>query len=206
VKQESTSTQNKPVLDEETFQQLLAAANMMQQHNERLLVKKPKADYTETLSAGAIAENVRPSHVVPLTPETLAHPVASPKPKVAHLARLAYRYRALGNRSSLTDKLVWKAATVVAVTSVSALLLGATIYRFSPLPAGLALSSEVVQQQVPFQRTKRVATLPASIQKPIVRPIHLPTNGSEADIVAEDTLVRYDTHPTTPRLQAQKKP
>jgi hypothetical protein len=247
VKRESTSTLDKPVLDEETFQQLLAAANILQQHNDGLRVKEPKADYAQTLSDGAIAENVRPIHVVPLTPETVAHPVAprEPQPKPAHLARLAYRYRTVGKRSSLTDELFWKAATVVAVAAVSALLLGATINRLSPLPGRLALPSEVVQQQVPFRRTKRIVTAPAqsgavgtktvvmeppmtpktgsrrtavadqppgsratpaSPQKTTVNPTRpYSTYGSEADIVAEDTVVRYGTRSAAPRLQARKK-
>jgi hypothetical protein len=161
VKRESTSTLDKPVLDEETFQQLLTAANILQQHYDRLRVKEPKADCVQTLADRAIAENVGPIHVVP--PETVAPPVVSleRQPKAAHLARVAYRYRTLGKRLSLTDELFWKAATVVAVAAVSALLSGMTIYRLSPLPSGLAVSSEVVQQQVPFQRTKRIVTVPA---------------------------------------------
>ena len=170
-------------------------------------MKEPKADCAQILSDGAIAENVRSIHVVPLTPETVAHPVPPLEPTPTHLERLPYRYRILGRRSSLRDDLFWKAAIVVAVAAVSVLLLGVTIYRLSPLPGGLALPSEAVQQQLPFRRTKRIVTVPASPQKRIVKPNRLPpTYGSEADIVAEDTLVRYDTHPTTPRLQAQKKP
>ncbi len=209
VKRQSLTTQGKPVLDEGTFHQLLAAAFTLQQHSDRLLVKEPKADCAQILSDGAIAENVRSIHVVPLSPETVAHPVPplEPHPTPTHLARLPYRYRILGRRSSLRDDLFWKAAIVVAVAAVSALLLGATIYRLSPLPGGRALPSAAVQQQLPFRRTKRIVTVPATPQKRIVKPNRLPpTYRSEADIVAEDTLVRYDTHPTTPRLQAPRKP
>jgi hypothetical protein len=214
VKREPTSTQGKPALDEETFQQLLAAANVLQQQNDSVLVKEPRADYVQTLSAGAIAENVGPIQVVPLTPETVANLVVplEPQPKPAHLARLAHRYRTLGRRSFLTDELFWKAATVAAVAAVSALLLGATIYHFSPLPSGLAPSSEVVQQQVPFRRTKRIVTVPAQSgavgTKTVVieQPAATKTYGNEADVVAKDTVVRYGTYPAAPHLQAREKP
>ncbi len=123
MKRQSLTTQGKPVLDEGTFHQLLAAAFTLQQHSDRLLVKEPKADCAQILSDGAIAENVRSIHVVPLSPETVAHPVPplEPHPTPTHLARLPYRYRILGRRSSLRDDLFWKAAIVVAVAAVSAL-------------------------------------------------------------------------------------
>jgi hypothetical protein len=72
VKRKPTSTQGKPVLDQGAFHQLLAAAYMLQEHHDRLLEKEPKADCA-ALSAGAIAENVRPiQQVVPLTPGPVA--------------------------------------------------------------------------------------------------------------------------------------
>jgi hypothetical protein len=45
------------------------------------------------------------------------------------------------------------------MAAVSALLLGSSFDRLSPLPAGLAMSPEVVQQQVPFRRAKPVMAL-----------------------------------------------
>jgi hypothetical protein len=48
----------------------------------------------------------------------------------------------------------------VAVASVSALLLGAAVHRSSPLPDGLALSSEVGHQEARLQKTKRIMMAP----------------------------------------------
>jgi hypothetical protein len=110
VKRQRPTTQDKPVLDEGTFHQLLAAAFTLQQHNDRLLVKERKADCAQIPSDGAIAESVRSIHVVPLTPETVADPMPTLEPPPAHLARRAYRYRILGRRAFLTDDLFWKAA------------------------------------------------------------------------------------------------
>jgi hypothetical protein len=63
VKDHHTSTRGKPLLDERTFQQLLAAAYLLQQHYDHLLARALKATYAQTLSDGAIVEKVRPPTV-----------------------------------------------------------------------------------------------------------------------------------------------
>lgn len=50
LKQELTSPPRKPALDEESFQQLLSAAHIIQEHNDKLLAKEPKAGSAETLA------------------------------------------------------------------------------------------------------------------------------------------------------------
>jgi hypothetical protein len=57
VTQELTSVQGKPMLDEGSFQQLLAAAYVVQAHNDRLATKKRQSDATHSLSE--IAETQR---------------------------------------------------------------------------------------------------------------------------------------------------
>ncbi|HXM20451.1 MAG TPA: hypothetical protein VN948_04195 [Terriglobales bacterium] len=211
------NTVDKPVLDQGTFQQLLAAAYTLQEQNDHLLVKQAKVDFPRTLSDEAVAEKVHLIPLVSLTPELLAEtelplesvlamaqsdverlaslndsvlqpetdarvPVLArevleaatfkrrPQSKPAQLILLVHhavpsttsgsRYRMEHGRISQSNQLFWRAATVVAVAAVSALL-GASIGRLSPLPAGLALPSELVQQQVPFRRAKRIVTVPA---------------------------------------------
>lgn len=100
VKDHHTSTRGKPLLDERTFQQLLAAAYLLQQHYDRLLPRALKATYAQTLSDGAIVEKVRPPQVLP-TPQTRAHPVQPLVP--VRLAHPACRNKALGKQFSLTD-------------------------------------------------------------------------------------------------------
>jgi putative methionine-R-sulfoxide reductase with GAF domain len=51
VTQTATSPQRKPVLDEASFQHLLSAAYVLQQHNDRLRAKGLQADFAENLSA-----------------------------------------------------------------------------------------------------------------------------------------------------------
>jgi hypothetical protein len=49
--QTATSPQRKPLLDEASFQQLLQAAHVLQEHNDRLRAKGVQADFAENLSA-----------------------------------------------------------------------------------------------------------------------------------------------------------
>jgi hypothetical protein len=195
----------------ELFQQLLAAAYTLQEHNDQLLLKEPKADFLQTLSDWVIAEKANLIPLVSLMPEPWAEtepplesvlpmapadiePLASlndsvlqpqtdarvpvlarevleaatcerSQSKPAPLIQLVqhavpsatsgFRCRMVRRRISQSNKLFWRATTVVAMTmaAVLALLLGALVARLSPLPAGLALPSEVVQQQVPLQMT-----------------------------------------------------
>jgi hypothetical protein len=83
VKQKKPITHGQPALDGRSFQQLLGAVYILQEHHDRLLNKEPKADCV-VLSDGAIAENVQPiQQVVPLTPERVAVPVLEPVIPVA---------------------------------------------------------------------------------------------------------------------------
>jgi hypothetical protein len=51
VTQTATSPQRKPILDEASFQQLLAAAYVLQQHNDGLRAKESQAEFANNLSA-----------------------------------------------------------------------------------------------------------------------------------------------------------
>jgi hypothetical protein len=304
VKRKPTSTYGKPVLDERAFQQLLAAAYMLQEHNDRLLVMEHKADCGALFPKG-IVKNLLPIQVVPLTLEPLGVPhsdrllgpvlqlaqaeveplapqydsvippetadqlsvlasqlealmrqqirtdsewttpqaptvaqetqvgeqqatgystqvrgqsaLQQPRSELAQLIPLVQHvvpsgtsivpYRTARRPISPSNESFWRTATVVALAAVLCLLLGASVHRLSPLPGGLTLPSGVVQQQVPLQRTKPVATVLAFDRKPIVTPNRLDsTYSSEADMVAEDTVVRHNIPVASPGVPAQKKP
>jgi hypothetical protein len=210
------NTLQKPVLDQGTFQQLLAAAYTLQQQNDRPVIEKPKLGSSKALPDGATDKEVELIPVVSLTSkpmaateltlqsvlpiaESVAEPLAPLNDSVLPLetdAQVPYFTREIlddpsfeqpqskpsqvilpaqhaigratsgasdrvaGRRISQGNELFWRAATVVAMAAVSALL-GASINRFSPLPANLTLPSEVLQQQVPFRHAKRIMTVPA---------------------------------------------
>jgi hypothetical protein len=215
VKPQPANALDKPVLDQETFQQLLAAAYTLQEQNVQLPVKEVAASSPLTLSKRPQSKLTQPTLLVECdVPSAIS----------------GSRYRMVRRRISQSNELFWRAATAVAMAAVSALLLGASIDRFSPLPARLTLPSEVIQQQVPFRRAKHVTTVlsqsngvgtkvvvmephetmttepdeptvadddplasaaPASTQETIVNRNRHSTYESEADMVAPDTVVRY---------------
>ncbi len=66
VKPTATTTQNKPVLDRESFQQLLAAAYVLQEQSDRQPAKAPRPDYTQALSEFVEIQSLIQSHQLDL--------------------------------------------------------------------------------------------------------------------------------------------
>jgi hypothetical protein len=79
VKQEPAITWEKPVLDEDSFQRLLAAAFMLQEHNGNRSVNQPRANYG-SLSVQAFPQSMR--QVTALGRE-LSGPILPPEPVLA---------------------------------------------------------------------------------------------------------------------------
>jgi len=192
-----TNAIDKPVLDQETFQQLLAAAYTLQEQN-CLPVKETKADSSRTLSLALESVPMAQSDVEPLA--SLNSVVPSSRDR----------------RIPRSDEFFWSVATAVGMAALFALLLVTSLDRLSPLPARL----EVVEQHVQFRKvlpqsggvaTKTIMmepqatkterpvvadkppgrSAPAPANKTIVNPKRHSAYESEADIVAQDTVVRY---------------
>jgi hypothetical protein len=190
------TTLDKPVLDEDTFQQLLAAAYTLQEQHSQS-VKKTEADSSRTVSLPLESISMAQSNVALLA--SLNH---SPVPTS-------------GERRTRSDQFFWRVATAVAAAAVFGLLLVASTDRLSTIPAGL----EMVHQEVPLHKAlspngraaektkmmepqtmrieqsvvadkpRRRATAPT--RKTMVNPIRHSIYESEADMVAPDTVTRY---------------
>jgi hypothetical protein len=194
------NTLDKPVLNEDSFQQLLVAAYTLQEQ-DRSLVKETKADSSQTVS-------LRPE------PVQMAHSDLEPSVHLNGSVVPPSRDR----RIRRSYKFFCRVATAVAMVSLFALLLVSSHDRLSPLPAKL----EVIQQEVPLRRvppqsdevgTKTITmesqatksgpnrqtldadkpgrSVPAAVHKKIVNPPRHSIYESEADMVAPDTVVRY---------------
>jgi len=194
------NTLDKPVLDQDSFQQLLSAAYSLQETN-RSQVEETKADSSQTVS-------LQPE------PAQMAHSDLEPS---AHLNDSAVPTSRDG-RIPRSDEFFWRVATAVAMISLFALFLVTSHDRLSPLPARL----EVIQQEVPLRRvlpqsddvgTKTITmepqatktgpdeqtldadksgrSVPVAAHKKIVNPTRHSIYESEADMVAPDTVVRY---------------
>ena len=124
------NTLDKPVLDQDSFQQLLSAAYTLQEKN-RSLVKETKGDSSQTVL-------LRPE------PVQMAHSDLEPSVHLNGSVVPPSRDRRIPG----SDQFFWRVATAVAMVSLFALLLVSSHDRLSPLPARL----EVIQQQLPLRR------------------------------------------------------
>jgi hypothetical protein len=130
---------DKPVLDQNTFQQLLAAAYTLKEQNHSL-VKEAQADCAQTaLLTELPVESVLPASDVEQSAPFNTSTVPSS------------RARTVRRPTPQSEVFFWRIATAIAMAAVSALLLVASSDQLSPLPSQLVLSSDVVQQQVPFR-------------------------------------------------------
>ena len=241
MNQEPTSPPGKPVLNEESFQHLLASAYTLQQLNirYRLLIKQTLADCARPLHPLPPLEPalpMAPSDVAPFAPlsdfgklpETACQPsalafepqvrqevppdsewsVRRSSPLPGKLIPLVGPGAPNGMNilclSTLSRPIVWRAIETLAIAGVfCCLLLSASIHRLSPLPGEPPLSSKMVEQRTPFQKQKPTATVLALSEKPNVSLDRLQsTQRSEADIIAQDTVIRHDKRFGNPRLQA----
>jgi len=196
------NTFGKPVLDQHTFQQLLAAAYTLQEQN-RHPVTEIKTSYPRTVSMALESAPMAQSDFQTL-PSLNDSPVSS----------------APDRRTPRSDEFFWRIATAVATAGLLALLFVTLLHRPLPLPAGL----ELVQQDAPFRKNmpqnsgaaaKAIMMQPqatriensvvvdkpgrsaaASAHKTIVNPIRHSIYESEADIVAPDTVMRYGRRPS----------
>jgi hypothetical protein len=180
----------KPVLNQDTFQQLLAAAYTLQERKE-----------TEAGASRPVS--------LPLESTLIAQSGVKPLASLNDLADPSLRHR----RRLRSDQFFWKVATVTGMAAVFGLLLVGSIDRLSPLPAGLA-----VQQQEPLPRAVTIVMEPirtkngpkrrsadadksgrsASVRtrRTIAKSIHHSIYESEADMVAPDTVKRYGRRAT----------
>ena len=164
MKAQVPNPQDRPVLDERMFQQLLAAAYTLQERPYRPRVVPvtpqtvaPAMSQVAPMLTVARPEN-KPSQALNDSP---TRPVLElPQPRLTHLTHQPCRARVASRRFLLTDDLFWKAATAVTVAAVSALLLGASFHRFSPLPSALSETPQAVHQQAP-RGTEHIVTVPA---------------------------------------------
>ncbi len=100
--QTATSPQRKPLLDEASFQQLLSAAYVLQEHNDRLRGKEVHADFAKNLSA--IVETQKLIQTLQLDLEAAAKLVAERVQKITSSAGAAIGIIEKG-------ELVYRAAT-----------------------------------------------------------------------------------------------
>jgi hypothetical protein len=142
VNQEGGRAEDRPILDEEGFQRLLAAAYILQPHNDHVATKSLAAVPKRPFAAGKIIQKRTPSLLVrnsrPPTPWTLTQPIFW----------------------KTSEALVIAAIFVVAAVSIS---------RVSPLSARASESAEVTEQGAVYERATAAAKVWGLAQQPVVK-------------------------------------
>lgn len=112
--QTATSPQRKPLLDEASFQQLLSAAYVLQEHNDRLRAKEFQAGFAENLSA--IVETQKLIQTLQLDLAAAAELVAERVQKITHASGAAI---GIIEKGQLVYRAVTGSATIDAGTRIA---------------------------------------------------------------------------------------
>jgi hypothetical protein len=198
VNQETDTAQHKPALNQEGFQRLLAAAYLLRVHNDGRPSIRPAqhaANHASSFAAGTIVQERTPSLMIQerqlqaaQCEAVLCDEVAKQQP---HLARLApsvgpaflYRMNVLLRRS-----MSWRTTEAVAIAIVFCMMMGLSIHRLSAVSGRTSLASGTEEQNERVRPTEKVL---ASSQSVVARNSRQSPGGGEADIVAEDIVIRH---------------
>ena len=186
MNQESEKAQDEPVLNADSFQRLLSAAYLLQEHNDGQRSLQPiGADRTSLFAVGAIVQKRTPS-------VRLVRPV---EPTVPHLTTILLR-----------RPVFWRTVETLAIAMIFCMMMGLSMHRLSALPSRTSLSSETPEQRDASQAARSTAKVLASPQQLVMtRNSRRSSAGGEGDSVAEDIVVRYQKRDGSLPGQAAKK-
>ena len=188
----------KPILDENTFQLLLSAGYMLQQHHDGLLAQAtpvacagPPPSVRNTVRPAGSAFGLRvprmPAGLLPAPASVLLLPASSTRPPSILVAKRGKQTWFRG----LTWASLGKACEGFAVAAVfGCMLVNVTMQRISPLSSARNLLSAVERAASP-RRLEPIAALEIG-GKPATS---LDRLQSEGDFVAPDTVTRYGRVP-----------
>jgi hypothetical protein len=194
-------TQHAPVLNPESFQRLLAAAYLLQEHNDQQPSTRQQllgACHASSFSGGKIIQKRTPAVMIrdlqleAGQPDTIAgNQTAKETP---YLARLVPFVRsAVPHRMTvlLRKPIYWRTVETVAIAIVFCVMMGLSILRLSAVPNRTSLASGVMEKQDNFQPTR--ATEPILALSQTVAPLSFRESlrGDETGIVAEDIVIRH---------------
>jgi hypothetical protein len=196
----ANKAQDKPVLNPEGFQRLLAAAHLLQVHNDRQpsirQVEYVDANPASSFAAGAIVQRRTPSVMIREQQLQAGQPVpgdeiAKQHPYPARLApfvgpTVPHRMNVL-----LRRPMSWRTVEALAIAIVFCMMMGLSIHRLSAVPGRTSLASGMLEEQNDVQPARPTEKVLASSQPAVTRNSRQSPSGGEADIVAEDIVIRH---------------
>jgi hypothetical protein len=249
VKRKSMNATGKPVLDQEGFQHLLAAAYILQVYNDRRpSVQTIGAGHTSPFAAGAIVQKRTPSVMIREPQLQAGQPDAVPfrspnnsdkftgrtdqprvpaSPEMAPVVTEKFIANEIAKEHLHPGRLVppveptvlhrmnillrrpmsWRTVEALAIAIVFCMMMGVSIHRLSALPGRTSLPSGMLEQRNASQSGRPTAKVLASFQQPVVTGNSRQSpDGGEADIVAEDIVIRYQKRAVNLPGQVAKKP
>jgi hypothetical protein len=163
-----TKSNEKPVLDPETFQRLLAAAFILQGQNNPCPANPIISSHTRTFSIQRIVQKRTPSLREPPLHRNMLKPLVQ-----------------------FANPRMWRTVEALAVATVFCVMIGVSLHRVSPLPAN---PSRPVMAGIRTARssTPKVAKVFGLSQERIgTLTSRRSTDNGEAGIVAKDIIIRY---------------
>ena len=153
MNQEADKVQEKPVLSPEGFQHLLAAAYLLQVHNDRRPSIRPvqhvSANQVSSFAAGTIVQRRTPSMMIRERPLQVGRPDAVPKRVPFSEPAVLHRFSA-----SLRKPMSWRTVEALAIAIVFCMTMGMSIHRLSAVSSPTSLASGMLKEQNDFQPTR----------------------------------------------------
>ena len=205
MNQEAKNAPDKPVLNPENFHRLLAAAYLLQVHNDAQPSIRPiqpvSASHASSFAAGAIVQKRTPSVTMRERQLQAAQSDAVPGNEMAkqhrYPARLApFVGPAVEHKIKLLLRrpMSWKTVEPLAIAIVFCTMMGLSIHRLSSVPDRASLASGVLEEQNDFQPAKTTIRPLASSPTVVTQNSRQSPIGREAHIVAEDIVIRHQKH------------
>ena len=193
--------QHAPVLNPESFQRLLAAAYLLQEHNDRRPLIRPQlvgASQVSSFSAGKVIQKRTPAVMIRdrqlvagQTDAIVGNQTAKERPYLARLERFVRSAVPCRITVLLRKRIYWKTVEAVAIAIVFCMMMGLSILRLSAVPGRTSLASGVLDKQDSFQ-PKRAAEPILEFSQTVVRLNSRESpRGDERGIIAEDIVIRH---------------
>jgi hypothetical protein len=215
VNQEAKIAQAKPVLTAESFQCLLAAAYIMQVHNDRRPSVQPiGAAHTSPFAARAIIQQLTPAVMIREPRLQADQPDTVPGDEIAteppHPGRLPAAEPTVRRMNILPKKAMsmsWRTVDALAVAIVFCMMMGLSIHSLSALPGNMSPSSGVMEQRNISQPARLTPRISATDRQSLVTQHSRQSRADgEGNIVAEDTIIHYQNRAASFPGQAADKP
>ena len=197
--------QHAPVLNPESFQRLLAAAYLLQEHiDRRPSIRAPLLGTSQASSflaekiiqkrtpAVMIRDRIRDRQLEAGQPDAIAgNQTARERSYLAGLVPFVRSAVPLRMTVLLRKPIYWRTVETVAIAIVFCLMTGLSILRLSAVPDRTFLASEALEKQDNLQPMRAAEAISELSQTVAPLNSHESPRGDETGMVAEDIVIRH---------------